>query len=252
MLSQAGTSFRGQPHEVRSDQSFDGGGNLLTYCDPLYTQDAATSATHHYLAEIKNSWNWKVFGQWTSRILVKNDYSYDNVGNRPSNQVSDNNGIIRTEGYGYDELSRLTSVNYGDGQTQVYSFDPMGNRLSKNDSLAGNEAYTYNNANMLLTRAGQSYTNDNNGNTQTGGGRSNTWDGQNRLTQCVFNGTTSTFVYGADGLRRRETTGGTTTNYVLDGDMSVRTLVGGAVDQTFLTGPRGTEYQRIGANALVW
>src|SRR5438105_11241410 len=100
----------------------------------------------------------------------------------------------------------------------------MGNRLSKSDSLAGNEAYTYNAANMLLTRGANAYVNDNNGNTTSGGGRANTWDGQDRLTQCVFNGTTSSLVYGADGLRRRETTGGVTTDSVLDSDMAVRTL----------------------------
>jgi hypothetical protein len=43
---------------------------------------------------------------------------------------------------------------------------------------------------------------DANGNTLTGGGRTNTWDGQNRLTQCVYNSTTTTHTYGADGLRR--------------------------------------------------
>src|SRR5205807_2391067 len=148
-------------------------------------------------------WEQKVSGSWQATTLVQNDYGYDNVGNRLSNQVSDHNGVIRTEQYGYDGLSRLTSVNYGDGQTQAYSFDPMSNRLSKNDSLSGTEAYTVNAANMLLTRGSNTYVNDNNGNTTSGGGRTNIWDGENRLTQCVWNGTTSTFVYGADGLRRR-------------------------------------------------
>lgn len=44
------------------------------------------------------------------------------------------------------------------------------------------------------------------GNTLTGGGRTNTWDSQNRLVKCIT-GTgasqkTSTFTYGSDGLRR--------------------------------------------------
>ena len=75
-------------------------------------------------------------GTWTATTLVQNDYGYDNIGNRLTNQVSDHNGVIRTEQYSYDELSRLTSVNYGDGQTQTYSFDPMGNRLQKTDSAS--------------------------------------------------------------------------------------------------------------------
>jgi YD repeat-containing protein len=88
-------------------------------------------------------------------------------------------------------LHRLTSVNYGDGQTQGYTFDAMGNRLTKTDNVAGNDTYSYNAANMLLSRNGGAYTNDAKGNTLTGGGRTNTWDGQNRLTQCVFGGTTT-------------------------------------------------------------
>jgi hypothetical protein len=50
-------------------------------------------------------------------------------------------------------LNCLKTVDYGDGQTQSYAFDPMGNRLSKVDSSNGMEGYSYNAANMLLTRA---------------------------------------------------------------------------------------------------
>ena len=53
-----------------------------------------------------------------------------------TNQISDRNGVVRTETYGYDELYRLTSVNYGDSHSQSYTFDPMGNRLTKvNDGV---------------------------------------------------------------------------------------------------------------------
>ncbi len=145
-------------------------------------------------------------------------------------------------------------MNYGDGETQTYAFDPMGNRTSKSDTTTGTvtESYTYNHANMLLTRGSNSYTNDNNGNTLTGGGRTNTWDGENRLTQRVYNGTTSSFTYGADGLRRRSVTGANTTDYVLDGDNAVRTLLNGAVDKTWLHGARGPEYERTGSGNPLW
>jgi hypothetical protein len=36
----------------------------------------------------------------------------------------------RTEQYRYDEINRLSSVNYGAGGTQQYAFDNMGNRLT--------------------------------------------------------------------------------------------------------------------------
>jgi len=107
--------------------------------------------------------------------------------------LSDNTGLLRTEQYGYDEVNRLKTVNYGDGQTQTYAFDAMGNRNSRTDSVAGTENYTFDNVNRLLTRAGNTYTNDANGNTLTGGGRTNTWDSQNRLFKCVNGANTTTY-----------------------------------------------------------
>jgi RHS repeat-associated protein len=128
----------------------------------------------------------------------------------------------------------------------------MGNRLSKTDNVTGNESYGFDNVNRLTSRNGQAYSNDADGNTLTGGGRTNSWDSLNRLTQCVYNGTTSSFVYGADGLRRRSTTAGVSTDYVLDGQSAVRTLVGGFADKIWLHGPRGPEYERTGGGAAVW
>jgi RHS repeat-associated protein len=245
---------QGGMHEARFDQTFDAGGGVTSYARAYYTLDASTdgSRTHRYLAQIRNSWHWKnQNNQWQSRTLVQNDYSYSLIGNRLTNQISDQNGPVRTEGYGYDGISRLTSVDYGDGETQGYSFDPMGNRLSKTDNGVS-EGYAYNAANMLTQRASQPYVNDANGNTLTGGGRVSTWDSQNRMTQCVFGPNTSSFVYGADGLRRRSTVNATVTDYVLDGQSAIRTLQSGALAETFLTGPRGPEYQRAGNNTAVW
>ena len=153
-------------------------------------------------------------------------------------------GGARTEQYGYDELNRLKTVDYGDGQTQSYAFDAMGNRSSKVDSSTGTEGYTYNAANMLLSRAGNNYTNDVAGNTLTGGGRTNTWDSQNRLVQCIHGADTSSFVYGSDGLRRQSTVNGTTTDFVIENSMFVRERRAGANFATYLVGARGPEYRR--------
>ena len=56
------------------------------------------------------------------------------MGQRLTNATISPDGSTRTETYAYDELNRLTNVNYGDGVTQAYSFDAMGNRLQKQDS----------------------------------------------------------------------------------------------------------------------
>ena len=70
--------------------------------------------------------------------------------------------------------------------------------------MYGTEDHTHDNANILTTLNGQPYaTYDANSNTLSGGGRTNTWDSQNRLVQCVYDGVTSAFTYGPDGLRRK-------------------------------------------------
>ena len=51
-----------------------------------------------------------------------------------------------------------------------------------------------------------------NGNTLTdSSGRVMTWDSQNRMVSCTKGGVTSTYTYGADGLRRSSTVNGITT-----------------------------------------
>ena len=62
----------------------------------------------------------------------------------------------------------------------------------------------------------------------------------------------SSFVYGADGLRRQSTTNGSTVNYVLDGQSAVRTTDNLGVKETWLIGPRGPEYERIGTGQATW
>jgi hypothetical protein len=162
----------GAPHEVVTDQLYDGGLNRVNFLDTLYTydQNQAGSLSHRRVQTLANIWASKdQNGQWQYSNLVQNDYTYDLGGERLTNTITSADGTNRTEQYSYDELNRLKTVGYGDGQTQGYSFDAMGNRVQKTDTVNGTEGYTFNAANMLLSRAGNVYTNDLDGNTLTGG-----------------------------------------------------------------------------------
>jgi RHS repeat-associated protein len=125
--------------------------------------------------------------------------------------------------------------------------------------VSGAENYGYNNANMLVSRNGSGYVNDLDGNTLSGGGRSNVWDSQNRLVSCNYtapNGVaySSQFTYGADGLRRRSvvTSNGVTNivDTVYDASMPVEEVGYAQGTNTpypsaiYLIGPRGPEYRR--------
>jgi len=145
-------------------------------------------------------------------------------------------------------------VDYGDGQTQSYTFDPMGNRLSRQDSASGTTNYSYNAANMLLSTGGygaSGFTNDADGNTLVGNGRTNAWDSQNRLVSCLIGGSTTAYKYGADGLRRQKTTNSVTTDYAYDSSMLVReghasggSLTASTVTAPYFQGVQGPCYRR--------
>lgn len=295
-IVETGFDFSGDLYNVRSDEVYNNSGTLVsslqtTYQDIGYPSDGPLVYVppgqsppngppllcgRFWLARIQTTWA----GQNTSQqpihqIVSENDYTYDNAGQRLSNTVSsqlknadgsgqvdaNNNPVmtIRTENYTYDDLNRLSTVNYGDGETQSYGFDPMGNRLTKTDtagSTTASTAYNYDAANRLTSTAtngagASAVTSDADSNTLTDStGRTMTWDSQNRMRSCAYNGTTSTFTYGADGLRRSETANGITTYYVYDGQTLIREMhqnvQTGALynTTTYLTGPRGMEYRR--------
>jgi len=142
----------------------------------------------------------------------------------------------------------------GKGQTQVYAFDAMGNRLQRQDSASGATTYAYNAANMLLSTGGagaSGFNNDADGNTLSGNGRTNAWDSQNRLVSCIVGGNTTAYKYGAEGLRRQATKNGASTDYAYDAKIMVReghasggSLTPATVTATYLIGARGPEYRR--------
>ena len=244
---------RGGLLQARGDFSYNMSGDPVSFLATIYTRDAALYYRQRgVLTQIENRWATKdpMTGVWSSTLLVGNGYTYDYNGNRLTNTISDNSGPIRTEEYGYDALNQLTSVDYDDGTTQSYAFDPMGNRTSKTENSI-TESYTYNAANMLLSRGSNSYTNDANGNSLTGGGRTNTWDAENRLIECEVGTDDSTFVYGADGARRQATINSTTTDYILDDQSVVREKQGTNGFATYLHGPRGPEYRRNDSTGTV-
>ncbi|BDI28739.1 hypothetical protein CCAX7_007900 [Capsulimonas corticalis] len=247
-------STGGSLMSAKYNQVFSGGNTStpISYCQANYTQNVAVngaSYTQMRLSTVKNNWS---DSNNISHPLYQNAYTYDTAGQRLTNAITNNIGASRTELYSYDELNRLSTADYGDGETQSYTFDPMGNRLTKSDIVSGTTTtnnYTCDAANRLTAVDANAYTNDANGNTLTGSGRTNVWDSQNRLVSCTTGGATTTYTYGADGLRRSATTAGVTTYYVYDGSMMVREMQKNASNilvptATYLAGPRGPEYRR--------
>lgn len=162
-------------------------------------------------------------------------YAYDNVGNITNLAESSGSSANKTAAYVYDDLYRLTSATItnttsGSNYTHTFSFDSIGNILTKSDQ----GSYTYaetgkvNPHGVTLVDNGsgttKTYTYDDNGNmtqevfddgtdTIT---KSMTWDHLNRMTQTTVNDGTNTttisYTYDQGGRRlKKSVNDGTTT-----------------------------------------
>jgi RHS repeat-associated protein len=125
--------------------------------------------------------------------------------------------------YSYDALDRLTREAITDmvlGDRDIdYTYDPVGNRLTRDDSAEGVTSYTYDANDQLLTEEllGElaRYTYDNNGNTLSRVSPTDRvfyeWDVENRLIAADTDGdgvNDVTNEYDADGIRVAQTVGG--------------------------------------------
>jgi len=213
-----------------------------------YLVDVGSSGVANYENPTCGLQSVTMYANGGTRPLSANNYTYDVLGNRTSNCITDQNGNNRKENYTYDPLSRLKTVDYGDGETQRYSFDNLGNRLEKDDAggSAPVELSTFDAVNRILSRGSQSIVSDANGNILSDGTHTNVWDAQNRLISCTANGVTSTYDYSVDGLRHSSTTNGVTTYYVYDGQNCIGEMQAGSngtlsLSASYLIGARGPE-----------
>jgi RHS repeat-associated protein len=171
----------------------------------------------------------------TSAPAAAYSYTYGPVGNRLSAQ--DGNG---SAAYTYNSIYRLTEESIARGQTAgslTYGLDPVGNRLSLASGITAitSQAFTYTANDRIMA---DSY--DTNGNLLAAGGNTYAYDSQNRLTS--FNAGAATFVYDGDGNRVAKTSGGVTTQYLVDDTNSTglaqvaEEVVGGAVTRRYVYG----------------
>jgi RHS repeat-associated protein len=131
-----------------------------------------------------------------------------------------------------------------------YSLDPVGNRLNQNSTLPGipTASFNYDADDRILSTEGY----DANGNTLTSGGKTFSYDFENRLKLMTTSGTTVTIVYDSDGIRVAKTVNSATTRYLVDElnptgyAQVVEELISGAVTRTYTYGR-----QRINQNQFV-
>ncbi|HKG80759.1 MAG TPA: RHS repeat-associated core domain-containing protein [Pyrinomonadaceae bacterium] len=148
----------------------------------------------------------------TGTNLASYAFTLDKTGRRLS--VTEQSG--RTVNYTYDTVYQLTREAVsgdpdGKNGSVDYTFDNVGNRMTRISSLAGVLSATSNyDANDRLTT--DSF--DANGNTRVADGRSFTYDFENRIK--TVNGGAVRVVYDGDGNLAAKTVGAVTTRFLVD------------------------------------
>ena len=170
----------------------------------------------------------------TSADIATFTYTLNAVGNRT--QMVGPNG---TTTFTYDDLYRLTAVDYPTGTDETFTYDANGNRLTKNST-----SYTYDDADQLTAAGGVSYGYDFNGNLTSRGSDSFTWDHENRMTAATISATSASYAYNGDGLRMSRTIGSQTNTYIWDivGLPVILQDTTGSTTTTYVYGPTGMLY----------
>jgi RHS repeat-associated protein len=156
-------------------------------------------------------------------------FSYDNAARRSGLSFGPAALTTSTETYGYDSLSRLTSLthdlaNTASDQAQTFGYNPasqIASRTSSNDLYASNTAYavnrnySVNGLNQYTAAGSASFAYDANGNLTSDGARTFTYDAESRLV-AASGGVTLAY----DPLGRLWQVNGAsgTTRFVYDGD----------------------------------
>lgn len=229
---------------------FDAGGRLTEKMLPN-----GVSARYQYNADNSVS---QIVNRTGTGILSQHDYTYDGVGDRAT-QAENIGGTTVNYAYSYDELKRLTQVSNGTAaQQEDYSYDPLNNRTleSIGNPVASTQAYVYDAANELKeihsgTTTGPllaSLSYDNNGNLQSDGTRTYTWDAIDQLSQVTNGATTVTYGYDSEGQRIRKTVNGATTQWLYDGDNVYAEYGAGWSAALALYTEAGTDYPILRAN----
>ncbi|MBI2184787.1 MAG: hypothetical protein HYU39_07510 [Thaumarchaeota archaeon] len=190
--------------------------SLGGFANFTYTKDNKVK-TITYGNGIQTTYTYDLRSRAT-RILVQDgsttklDLNYAYKGNGDVESIDD--GYAPTdETYSYDGLDRLTSST-GPWGTISYTYDQVGNRLTKTEGST--TSYTYGTYNRLTQAGSTNYTYDNNGNMITKNDGTDSWtytyDYNNMMTKAVKNSVTQgQYFYDCDNRRVKTIESGSTT-----------------------------------------
>ncbi len=136
----------------------------------------------------------------------------------------------RTVDYEYDGLYRLVREDIDGGSRVItYTYDAVGNRLQRADSVEGVTPYAYDADDRLLSAGAATFEYDASGGllraTEGAEVVDYTWDAWRRLVTVESGGQTVSYAYDVDGNRVRQGIGARETRYVIDPNGDLPRLV---------------------------
>ena len=260
--------------------SYDEANRLLSVTDVMATKTAGyeyfdigalktainpNGITAHRTLDTRHRLDLLEYKKTPTTVLSSLDYSYD-IKSNVTQLIRDDTGAggtSKTFTFGYDDISRLTSANYGT-ETVSYTYDKSGNRLTQVSSVDGTTTYTVATDSNQLTRRSLvpedadfgtlNYSYDAEGKlTQRSEGTDSdtfTYSFGSQLTQIqqiragVVDQTLS-YVYDGSGQRVKVTDSGGTRYFLYDGGMPVLELdANKKVTSSYLYGADGVVYRR--------
>jgi RHS repeat-associated protein len=192
-------------------------------------------ATMTYGNGITTTFDFDAYGERPASIQVGSlltiNYGYD--GNGRITSLTSPNVSLTNWAYSYDSLGRLTRAVKGDNAayTYTYRYDAIGRITCNNDK----GSYAYGDAahpHAVTTAGSDTYAYDGLGNLTSGGGRTIAYNFSSKPVSITTGGSTTTFVYNADGLRVKKSGNAGTVVYV----GSLHEVRGGAVTRYYVIG----------------
>jgi YD repeat-containing protein len=151
-------------------------------------------------------------------IISTYHYIYD-ANNNITQEVETTTSDTTTKNYTYDKLNRLIRADYSDGAFEAYTYDAMGNRLTKTTN-AGVTNYDYDFDNRLLSAGDTHFFYDKSGNLIKKASPQKTeeyqYDYNNLLIQYSSGTDVVQFMYDGNGNRISKIVNDSATNYVND------------------------------------
>jgi len=151
-------------------------------------------------------------------LIEEYGYEYDSNGNREKIEKITSSEQSNSS-YVYDKLNRVKKVKYSNDFFELYTYDELGNRISKT-TPNGTVKYEYNEENRLIKAGDTNFGYDNAGNlnkkVSSGRTAEYKYDADNLLISYVDNSNRIEFEYDSDGNRTAKIVNGVRTEYIND------------------------------------